>query len=66
VGFVEHVSEDDLERYAMRTLTAPESDRLEEHLLICSACRDRIDATDEYVAAMKAAAGKIRQEEPTR
>jgi anti-sigma factor RsiW len=66
VELVEHVSEDDLERYAMRTLPAPESDRLEEHLLVCQSCRDRLKATDEYVAAMRSAAAKIRQEEPTR
>jgi hypothetical protein len=42
------------------TLPAPESERLEEHLLICSECLDRLNATDEYVAAMKAA-GKIRK-----
>jgi predicted anti-sigma-YlaC factor YlaD len=42
-------------------LPAPESDRLEEHLLVCQSCRDRLTAADEYVAAMKAAAGKIRQ-----
>jgi hypothetical protein len=57
---VDHVSEDDLELYAMRTLPAEES-KLAEHLLICSACRDRLQATDEYVAAMKAAAAKIRR-----
>ncbi len=56
---VEHVSEDDLERYAMRSLPAPESDHLEEHLLICSECHNRLKATDEYVAAMRSAAGKI-------
>jgi hypothetical protein len=48
-------------RYAMRSLPAPESDRLEEHILICSACRDWLTATDEYVAAMKAAATKVRK-----
>jgi hypothetical protein len=56
---VDHATEDDLERYAMRTLPAPESDRLEEHLLIFSACRDRLESTD--VAAMPSAAAKIRQ-----
>jgi hypothetical protein len=45
----------------MRSLPALESERLEGHLLICSECRDRLTATDEYVAAMKAAAGKIRE-----
>jgi anti-sigma factor RsiW len=58
---VDHAAEDDLERYAMRTLPATESDRLEEHLLICAECRDRLEATDECVATMKAAAAKIRE-----
>jgi predicted anti-sigma-YlaC factor YlaD len=34
---------------------------LEEHLLICSECRDHLKATDEYVAAMRSAAAKIRE-----
>jgi anti-sigma factor RsiW len=59
---VQHVSEDDLERYAMRTLPAPEVETLEEHLLNCSACRDRLTEADEYVAAMRSAAAKIRKE----
>jgi anti-sigma factor RsiW len=61
VEIVQHVSEDDLERYAMRFLPAPESEQLEEHLLICAECRDRLEATDECVATMKAAAAKIRE-----
>src|ERR1017187_1382020 len=36
---------------------------LEEHLLICQSCRDRLQATDEYVVAMKLAAAKIRESE---
>src|ERR1035437_9654955 len=42
----------------MRSLPALESERLEGHLLICSECRDRLTGTDEYVGAMKAAAGE--------
>jgi uncharacterized protein YbaR (Trm112 family) len=30
------------------------------HLLVCPECRERLQATDEYVAAMKAAA-KLRE-----
>ena len=58
---MEHVSEDDLERYATRTLPAPEVESLEEHLLICSACRDGQESTDQYVAGMRSAAVKIRE-----
>ena len=28
---------------------------------VCSACRDRLEFTDEFVAAMRAAAAKIRE-----
>jgi hypothetical protein len=43
----------------MRTLPEPETGYPEEHLLICSACRDRLESTDEYVAAMHSAAVTI-------
>jgi predicted anti-sigma-YlaC factor YlaD len=43
------------------TLPAAEVESLEEHLLTCAECRDRFQATDEYVTAMMAAAGKMRQ-----
>jgi hypothetical protein len=58
---VVHIGEDDLEQYAMRTIPESACATLEEHLLICEDCRDRLEATDEYVAAIRAAAGKIRE-----
>jgi uncharacterized CHY-type Zn-finger protein len=61
VKIVEHAAEDDLENYAMRNLPAAGVESLEEHLLICSGCRDRLTAADEYVAAMRAAAVAIRR-----
>ena len=60
---VEHATDVTLERYAMRTLPATEVESLEEHFLICSECRDRLQATDQYVAALRSAAGKIRESE---
>jgi anti-sigma factor ChrR (cupin superfamily) len=56
-----HVNDDTLERYAMWSLQSPESERLEEHLLICAECRDLLQSTNEYVAAMKEAAAKLRE-----
>jgi hypothetical protein len=50
---VEHIGEDDSEQYAMRTLPVSACATLEEHLLICSECRDRLESTDQYVMAMK-------------
>lgn len=65
IGYVEivrHIPADDLEGYAMGSLPL-EVGRVEEHLLICSECRERLKAADEYVAAMRMAAEKIRRDE---
>lgn len=61
MGSQDAYTDDTLERYSMRTLPAPEVESLEEHLLICSAYRDRLESTDQYVASMRAAAVTIRQ-----
>lgn len=61
--FVEHVTDDTLERYAMESLRGSESEPLEEHLLVCPGCRERLKATDVFVAAMTSAAAKIREAE---
>jgi len=55
-GSVQHILEDRLEQYAMGALPEPEAGPLEEHLLICATCQDRLQATDDYVVAMNAAA----------
>jgi hypothetical protein len=55
-GTVQHIAEDSLEQYAMGAVPEPEVAPLEEHLLICAACQDRLQAADDYVAAMRAAA----------
>jgi anti-sigma factor RsiW len=47
--------EDLLERYAMRNLSDVESGPLEEHLLLCPACQQRLQDMDEFLAAAKAA-----------
>ena len=59
--FVPHISDDTLERYAMQTLPDSESGPLEEHLLICPECRERLDAEIEFVTAMRGAAVKLRK-----
>jgi hypothetical protein len=59
---VDHTSDDVLERYAMRTLPGAALAQLEEHLLIYSGCRGRLDETEQYVAAIRAAAMEIGDE----
>jgi hypothetical protein len=58
---VEHIGEEDLEQYAMRTIPESACAALVWHLLVCQSCRDRLEATEGYLAAMRSAAAKIRQ-----
>jgi hypothetical protein len=59
-----HPPEEVLERYSMASavetlqsaLDEEERDRVEEHLLLCESCRKQLDACDQWVALMKAAA----------
>jgi uncharacterized protein with PIN domain len=51
---VEHISEEDLEQYATQTFSESASAAtLEEHLLICPECQDRLQKLDEDMAAAK-------------
>jgi hypothetical protein len=54
---VDHTSDDVLEQYALGN---PVPAEVEEHLLICSTCLDRLDVVDEFIAAMRAAAARYR------
>lgn len=58
-----HTSEDYIEKFAMGTLSEAELAPIEEHLLICSECRDRLEVTERYAVAMRAAAARIRESE---
>jgi hypothetical protein len=60
---VQHVSDESLVRYAMHPLPDAEAGPLEEHLLICLECRDRLQAEIEFVTALSGAAAIIREQE---
>jgi hypothetical protein len=57
-----HFDEAACERYSMGTLAEHETERIEEHLLICGACQRRVAKSDTYVAAMRHAAAKVRRD----
>ena len=61
-----HFDEEASERYAMGTLSDEEAEHIEEHLLICEACRRRVAESDTYVAAMRRAAAKLRRDRKRR
>jgi anti-sigma factor RsiW len=50
-----HISDDDLELYALGRLDESDAAPVEEHLLTCAECRERLAQWDEYARAMRAA-----------
>ena len=55
-----HGTDDQLEAYALGQLSSsdqPGLDVLEEHLMICSTCRDRLDGLEAFTSGMKNAFG---------
>ncbi len=54
-----HIDDDALEAYSMGRLAEAEAAPLEEHLLVCPECQDRLAGWDEYIAAMRAAMEKL-------
>jgi len=53
--FIAHPSEETLEEYAFDRLSELPTEQLEEHLLVCPGCRDKLSEIDELIALMKAA-----------
>ena len=60
-----HAPEEVLESYVMGKLSEEETAPLEEHLLICPACQNRLEETEQFVHAVRAAAVELRQEPPS-
>jgi anti-sigma factor RsiW len=48
-----HIPEETLEQYAIGALPVVESGPLEEHLLVCERCQERLTTLDEIVALMR-------------
>ena len=53
--FVEHIGNDDPERYLLRAFPASAMARVAEYLQVCDECQERLVATDEFVSAIRAA-----------
>jgi hypothetical protein len=49
------LEDEQLERYARGQLDSSQTVPLEEHLLMCSACQERLDSVGDFALAMKAA-----------
>jgi hypothetical protein len=60
-----HLEDSAVEGYAMRSLSEDATAAVEQHLLVCEPCRDRVTDADAYVRGMNGAARRL-QAEPER
>jgi hypothetical protein len=56
-----HPHDDLLEAYAMEKLAEDEAAALEEHLLACSGCRDRLVEVEDFIATFRQAVQESQQ-----
>jgi hypothetical protein len=54
----EHLGEDQLESYSIGNLAERDAVHVEEHVLICETCQDRLAGSDSWVRSIKRAALK--------
>jgi anti-sigma factor RsiW len=54
--FCSNFCDDRLDLYALGRLPDVETTEVEEHLLLCETCRDRLSETDRFIAALRYAA----------
>ena len=57
-----HATDDELEDYSRDKLPEAEAEVLEEHLLVCPQCQDRLAAHDAFVKAARRAAAHLQME----
>jgi predicted metal-binding protein len=58
----EHLSEDELEEYAFGRFGEEEKGRVEEHLMLCEACREVLEDVESFIQGMKTAILEDREE----
>ncbi len=53
-----HIADDLIDEYVLARLPETAAAALEEHLLICELCRDRLQLTEEFIQALRAASAR--------
>lgn len=61
-----HASEDALEQYCLGSVPAAELEGLESHLLVCTACQERLRETEAYVRIMQQATAQAAADQLAR
>ncbi len=60
-----HVETEDLELYAMGRISEERCAGVEEHLLLCAQCQDRLEEFDQFLKAFRHAAARMPQAAPS-
>jgi len=58
---LEHPTDDTLEGYARNNLDQSARDDVEDHLLVCEGCRQRLEIHEAYLRAMREALRKLEE-----
>jgi hypothetical protein len=58
----QHILDDKLELYSMGRIPEEELDQLEDHLLVCAHCQDRLAEAQEYTRIMKTATARLERQ----
>lgn len=58
-----HVDAEMLERYALNQLSETSSASIEEHLLVCAQCQQKLAETDDFIATLRATESRPGKEE---
>jgi len=61
-GTNRHIDEEEIEKYLLSDASQEECARLEEHILVCEACRQRLAEEDVYLSSMRLASRYMRVE----
>ncbi len=59
VGLKAHGSEEQLELYALGRLPESENTILEQHLIVCAGCRERLDGIGDFALGMRTAGTQV-------
>lgn len=54
-----HIDDEKLELYALGRMSEADAAAVEEHLLVCRVCQDRLTETDEYTSVMREALSEL-------
>ena len=54
-----HIDDDDLERYVLGQLSEADAVLIDEHLLVCQECQDRLAHVNQRVQAMRASRRRL-------